>query len=492
MDCINTSTSLAGSSSTAGATYSWAGPGIVSGGTTLAPTVNQAGTFTLTVTNPTNGCMSSATTSVSNLASIPNVSISAPSQLTCIVNSVVLSGSSSTAGATFAWAGPGIVSGGTSTSPTVNTAGSYTLTVTNPTNGCTSSASIIVVLNNTPPNLTINAPQTINCNYTSVSINSSSSTPNVSYSWTGPSIVSGANTNSPVVNAGGLYNLTLTNNTNGCTAIGAANIAVDNVIPTINFTIDSLIGCEGLNVNFNETSGQLGMNYSWIFGDGTTSNLGPATSHYYSQTGCFTPSLIVTNPTNGCSNSLIYSGQICILETPDASIYASQTELSSISTTVQFTNNSINATDFIWNFGDGSSNPTTINAAHTYDDADGIYNVTLIASNQGMCFDTATIQITVEEVVVFYVPNTFTPDGDSYNQTFQPIITSGIDVQNFTFLIYNRWGELIWESHDASVGWDGKYGGIEVQDGTYIWTLQFKDKTVDKRYTYEGHVNLIR
>ena len=59
-------------------------------------------------------------------------------------------------------------------------------------------------------------------------------------------------------------------------------------------------------------------------------------------------------------------------------------------------------------------------------------------------------------------------------------------------LIFNRWGEIIWESHDVSVGWDGTYKGKVVQVGTYTWKITFKDFYDDDRKTFHGHVNIVR
>ncbi len=94
--------------------------------------------------------------------------------------------------------------------------------------------------------------------------------------------------------------------------------------------------------------------------------------------------------------------------------------------------------------------------------------------------------------VIFYVPNSFTPDGDEHNQFFKPIITSGIDIFNFTFQIYNRWGEMVWESMDASVGWNGQYNGKDAQDGVYTWVMKYKTIEKDNRAEIQGQVNLIR
>ena len=120
----------------------------------------------------------------------------------------------------------------------------------------------------------------------------------------------------------------------------------------------------------------------------------------------------------------------------------------------------------------------------------------LIATSALGCSDTAYSTIQVYEELIYYVPNTFTPDNDNYNPTFQPVFTSGFDPQDFVLYIYNRWGELIFESHDASIGWNGTYGSngeIQMcQDGTYTWKIEFKVTRWDERRVAIGHVNLIR
>ena len=62
----------------------------------------------------------------------------------------------------------------------------------------------------------------------------------------------------------------------------------------------------------------------------------------------------------------------------------------------------------------------------------------------------------------------------------------------YTLLIFDRWGEVLFESHDASIGWDGKYEGKIVKDGTYIWKIDFKETMSDKRHSVKGHINVLR
>ncbi len=96
------------------------------------------------------------------------------------------------------------------------------------------------------------------------------------------------------------------------------------------------------------------------------------------------------------------------------------------------------------------------------------------------------------EPVIYFVPNTFTPNGDELNNVFQPIFTFGYDPQNYSFYIYNRWGELLFESHDTKIGWDGAYGDKQVENDTYIWKLEFKEKLKENKHLKVGHVNVFK
>ena len=92
------------------------------------------------------------------------------------------------------------------------------------------------------------------------------------------------------------------------------------------------------------------------------------------------------------------------------------------------------------------------------------------------------------------MPNTFTPDADEHNQIFQPIFTSGFSAENWQMSIYNRWGELIFESFDHTKGWDGSFGskGGVVQAGLYSWVIRYKPKNNDEKLVVNGFVNVLR
>ena len=111
------------------------------------------------------------------------------------------------------------------------------------------------------------------------------------------------------------------------------------------------------------------------------------------------------------------------------------------------------------------------------------------------CSDTTTKIIFYQEEIIFYVPNVFTPDGDSHNENFTPVFSSGVDPYDYHLTIFNRWGEIVFESYNLSKGWDGTYGSLGiVQDGVYIWQIEFGDNIhfSDKRYTYRGHVTILK
>jgi gliding motility-associated-like protein len=188
---------------------------------------------------------------------------------------------------------------------------------------------------------------------------------------------------------------------------------------------------------------------------------------------------------------------VCVEDIPVAEFSPSTNVINEYNMEVFFNNNSTGASSYVWNFGDNSPNSTDIEPTHDYTNSPyGNYEVMLVAVSPAGCVDTAYSVIQIIEELIFYVPNSFTPDGDTYNQTFKPVFTSGFDIYDYTLLVYNRWGEVIFESRDANFGWDGSYGSNNqteiVQDGTYTWVIEFKVTMNDERKRVNGHVNVIR
>jgi gliding motility-associated-like protein len=120
--------------------------------------------------------------------------------------------------------------------------------------------------------------------------------------------------------------------------------------------------------------------------------------------------------------------------------------------------------------------------------------VNLYAYSALGCSDTASVVISYQEGIIYYIPNTFTPDGDNHNQIFKPIFISGYDPNNFNMSVYNRWGEVVFETKNSDIGWDGSYGieGTDAPSGIYTYNIIYKIPTNDERKIVNGHVYLLR
>jgi gliding motility-associated-like protein len=461
-ECQGTSIQLNASGAT---TYAWTG-GVTNGiSFTQAPGVV---TYTVTGTD-NNGCSSTDQVTVTIFS---NPVINAGNDVgVCPGESATLFGSG---GVQYVW-NNGIVDG-VSFIP-LNTQ-LYTVTGTD-ANGCTGTDQVNVTVYAAPP---VNAgiDQTLCLGDNAVLSASGASI----YTWTG-GIANGV----AFLPSLGTTTYTVTGeDNNGCVATDDILVTVLNA-PLISFTSDITTGCVPLTVQFTNTGDQ-GVGAVWNFGDGNSSTTNGTVSHTFNNAGCYDISLTITNAA-GCSSSMTTANMICVEGAPNISFFATPSVISEFNSTVQFINNTTNAASYSWNFGDGTGS-VEIEPSHEYSSDIANYSVTLTAASANGCIDSASIAIVYQEEVIFYIPNSFTPDGDMFNQTFQPVFTSGFDPFNFTLTIYNRWGELIFESHDAKVGWDGTYGGKLVQEGTYTWKIEFKATNNDDKFEHSGHVNFIR
>lgn len=260
--------------------------------------------------------------------------------------------------------------------------------------------------------------------------------------------------------------------------------------PAPEFTASIHEGCAPLTVTF--TPAQVGnsTNCFWDFGDGTTSTSCGSVTHTFTSTGCFDISFSAEVAQN-CSASLTLDDLVCVHPNPVAGFTFSPGTLSIPSSTlVQFTNQSQGGHSYLWDFG--STTSPLEDPFFDFASASTSPQICLTTTTEHGCVDTYCASIPITEEVIFYVPNSFTPDDDEYNQFFAPVFSSGYDPYSYTLLIFNRWGQIIFESNDTSVGWDGVYNGLRVQDGTYTWKIRFKEANIDKYHEAIGHVNVLR
>jgi gliding motility-associated-like protein len=129
---------------------------------------------------------------------------------------------------------------------------------------------------------------------------------------------------------------------------------------------------------------------------------------------------------------------------------------------------------------------------HSYPYVEGDYLVDLFVENEFGCTDSTQLLIQIKGEEIYYVPNTFTPDGDEHNNTFRPIFTSGYDPNQFEMIIYDRWGEELFSYFDSNQYWDGTFNGIKCPEGTYIYRINYVVPETNESKTITGHLNLIR
>lgn len=276
---------------------------------------------------------------------------------------------------------------------------------------------------------------------------------------------------------------------NGCDSIGILNL---NVVPPphASFTTSLPQGCAPLTVNFINTSNTIG-NCSWDLGNGITSNNCDNVIGIYTEVGCYDISLEISTP-EGCSTTFTMNDLICVNPAPIASFAVTPQVMTTLNPTANFTNTSFGSATQVWDFGDGIGTSGSSNPSYTYPAEMAYYTVSLVVANENGCIDSTSQTIMVDNQVVYYIPNTFTPDDDQFNETFLPVFTEGFDPYQYSFIIFNRWGEIMFESNNAKFGWDGTYGGKLCPSGTYIWQIRFKETGKDRHDEIRGHFNLLR
>jgi hypothetical protein len=297
--CIQTSVNVSATATngTSPYTYQW------SNGTSGQQTsYSQAGTFTVTVTD-NGGCTKTATGTIASNTTPPTAVVVTPPTLTCTNSSLTLSGAGSSTGAGFSYLwtasnGGSITSGATTLAPVINACGTYTLKVTNTTNGCTATASKNVACNIIQPVVTVTGGL-ISCTNPTVTLNASSNTSGVSYLWTGPCInAQNQNLQNPVVCAAGTYTVTVTNPVNGCTNSATATVTQDLNTPTVSIGTVGQLTCATPTVTIPLT-GSGNMFYSW--NGACFSGSQQIASPTVCAPGVYT--VVVTNPINGCTST---------------------------------------------------------------------------------------------------------------------------------------------------------------------------------------------
>jgi gliding motility-associated-like protein len=455
------------SGGTPGYTYLWNDDQDQTGATA---TDLEPGTYSVVVTDAF-GCQQTATITIAEPLQL-NATIISNTDALCNNEgggTATVSAQGGQPGYTYLWS-----NGETTETATDLSGGSAVVTVTD-NNGCTDVVSVVI---DEPAELEgasigVN-PECPNGTDGSATINMNGGVPPYSYDWDNGGSAAAIN------NLGGGQYTVLVTDANGCEFSSTVVLGEPNPIETNINVDDASCGDNDGSASAAGTSGGTSpYTYSWS-GTGQTGNSADnLTSGNYT--------LVITD-SNGCTESENFSvGEINF---PNASISASTTE-GPQPLTVTFTNNSTNGDVFFWDFGDGNTeNTDNITSVINTFENDGSYDVILVVTSPGGCIDTAFINVFVFSDSYLAFPNVFTPNVDSDNITFKPIVA--MQLRSYELIIFDRWGTELFRTSDTSRGWTGKNeGGIEMAEGTYYYVIAaegFDGKKFDKG----GNLTLLR
>ncbi len=305
---------------------------------------------------------------------------------------------------------------------------------------------------------------------------------------------SGANPGPHIYATYGTYAITLTVINNTCVQSQTVSVTINPIPPILDFSFDPASGCAPLTVNFTNLSQFADPNsYQWQFGTNQGSSQAVNPTYTYNEPGIYSVTLLASNIL-GQTVSITKSGIIEVFQSPDAQFTIKPVVVYIPGGKVYTNNQSFGGGSYEWDFGDGETS-TEFEPIHTYT-TEGIYDITLIASSVDGCTDTARLEsiIRVEKAAQMLMPNAFTPgkdgqgSGDGNNDTFLPL-TRG--VTEFQMMIFNRWGQLLFETRNAEVGWSGYFNGKLCQQDVYVYRITAKYES-GQIITRVGDIHLMR
>ena len=304
-----------------------------------------------------------------------------------------------------------------------------------------------------------------------------------------------SNVNNPfyVYNTSGIYQVSLlVVDSIGCKDTVQQNVTVYN-LPQVQFSAAPFIGCAPLCVNFQDLStvqNSSPAQWLWQFGDGSTDTLQNPT-YCYPLNGIYTV-VLTTTSAQGCLFTDSIQNYINVIPGPQAAFTLSPQPVTIADATIYFQDASV-PLPFAWNwdFGVVGGTSTLQNPIFVYPDT-GFFTVMLIVSNaNGSCPDTAYATLAVSPELLIWIPNAFTPNDDLKNDIFLPVFSDPSYIEYYDFKIFDRWGNLIFDTKNPLLGWDGSLNGVDVQIDSYVFRILVRG-TDGLDHKYFGHVNLIK
>ncbi|WP_210151108.1 T9SS type B sorting domain-containing protein [Chryseobacterium scophthalmum] len=446
--CPGSNTVLTATATGTGNTFVWS-----NGTNGPTNTVAVPGNHTVTVTTP-DGCQyQQSVTVIMNTAIIVN--IVAPAEITCITQQITLNATASVfePGATFLWtaaAAGNIVTGANTLTPTVNSGGIYTLTITSEA-GCPQQATVTVIENITPPVIALTAPKLIICKGESVVLTANGA---ITYNWA--TLPGNGNTQTVSPTSTTTYTVEgVSVSANGCKANTTITIEV---VPEIASTLQDVEICEGDRTILDAGAGT---NYTYLWNTGETTQ-----TISVEQAGVYT----VTINNGTCTKTV--TATISYIVAPEISevVYNDNT------LTINVKNSGVTVLEY------------SIDDGITWQTLNVFFNVLkntqyiIRVRNKGAMCDTTTTYYT------FFMVNTITPNGDGRNDTINFTTVSGF--KDFEGEIFDRYGRVIFRINATNPIWNGKELGRVIPTATYWYKLSWTDSISKKTIRASGWILL--
>lgn len=300
-----------------------------------------------------------------------------------------------------------------------------------------------------------------------------------------PSTSTQQNPTNIVFNSVGTFPVILTVNENGCTTSYTNNVLVYPK-PLANYGLQTAIACDLQPVHFVDSSqADTPLTYVWGFGDETISTQ-QNPFHTYPTIGTYFTNLIITTA-HGCVDTFALPTSLTVFPSPQAGFTVTPKDTSIFYPDVSMTDQSIDAIACSVFWGDGASY-NNCDSVHRFNKP-GTYTVMQVVLNTYGCYDTAYSEVLIRPEFLFWLPNAFTPNNNELNDVFKPVL---LGVHDYSFLIFDRWGEKIYEAKDLDDGWNGCYKSKLCSNDVYVYKITFRDDVGGNYHQYIGRVTLVR
>ena len=343
---------------------------------------------------------------------------------------------------------------------------------------------------NSLPVASFDLPDFASCTDSTQTIPVNNSPDGLIYGWYVDGVLVASNPDPHLpVQGEGAHSITLTTTSDqGCSNSQTRTFTIY-PLPEVSFSVDANEGCVGEQFQFTNTSNTTNFSY-WNFGDGDLSDeTNPR--HIYDEQGVFDVSLTVTSE-HGCTNTIEMPNIIETFPQPEADFDLTPTETSIYLPTVEFTDQSLGADAYYWNFGDGNTSGIA-NPVHNYT-APGVWNITLTIYNQWGCSSMAQKSVNITNEFQVFIPTAFTPDGDGLNDAFKPVMAGKSFIRKYDFVVVDKWGAPIFKTDNPDEAWYGNVNGGDhyVEPGIYNYRviLEFDDNA--ETQVLAGTVVMIR